>query len=1402
MRLFILTALLVAGWLDVSAQAFVAEVRISIDEGPPMAFLASDGSFDSANEWAETNLAGLTEGSHLLSIQYRSDSGPWSTPVEQRIVVDEINLTTPPVVELVELWLNGNPASGVLGIAVDGNLNQAIEAALANLPLIPEGSNTLHVRYGSGNDFIVRIFADAANEISPLRVVMIEAWWNSDSTNSVMAVAADGLFNQAIETAFANLPNPGSGRHFLNVKTTDSSGNAHTYLRMVDVFDSGSFSGPELTFARLWWDNDTDNAIPLVGEDGEFNRAIKSALATTASPPLGSHLLNIQFDSGVAGSVFTVHVTIEESNEPDLPELELAEVWWNGNESGATQLAVVGGNWQRALSETIGQLGNPGTGSHLLHVSFGSSNSGNNFEVRVVVEDEYSFGLAALDLVRVYFDNNPTEAFLLGFADQGTRASRLGFGSINSAVLDTGYHWMHSEFALQDGTWSSPFTTSIYVDPCESSPASLVNLTGNVNLCANDSLLAVALSLGSSYEWYRNAQLIGSNDSLTISLPGYYYLVTYDSLGCASASNPFIINQLPTPELIVTSNSASVLCAGQSVTLNASGGFASYLWNNGSTGATLTTSEGGIFSVQATAPNGCTVSSQEISITQLPPTSPALVDVQGNTTLCAGETTLLFSAGGEPVTWSNGIESISIEVSTSGNYSYQFIDENGCIVNSELVAVEVFDPQPIIENGTNVSLCEGTELTLNAGLESGYIYQWYQNGQVIEGAQSSTLTVSSGGTYAIEAIAGDCSALSPEVVIVLEPAPLTTISAPIGTSGCIGDTLLLAAPDGSEWLWNNGATGQFVQVTASGNYQVLTTGTNGCQTLSQAIDISFEQLALSFSVSANVLFDPNLSASFSPFIVGEVAQFSWDFGDGNTSYESSPVHTYTQFGTWDVALTLTGTSGCTQTVAGQNLIQTWQLFASDGYQLPDTADIQAGSFLSGAVGCIVLANGTVLATEQGGAPGSWQQVFGPAPGSLNAIQLFGNANENTAVVVGDGGFAAIINQPGGIWITPATGTTENLTTVVPGAPQTDQLYAGGDNGTVLEYSNGTWNSISIPGVTSTVTGIQYWNGQVFAATGSGMFYGWNGSFWQPFFSDWGPRPFLAMQFGPGGIGGAGWCIIGGPNGSIWQSFDGGNSFAEYTYPYPYPVTAITIVNPQIAFCVGHGGMFLYTNDGGQTWQPYSIGTTDDLSDVEVSECKGIVTAVDGRYFSFDLPNYVHPQPIIQGADSVSYCNLDLPTLEVVNPRAGYTYTWSNAQSGTEIETSISGNYYVFESGLCGTASSDTLHITVESAVLWYPDLDGDGVGAIGQGILSCDPPASHYVTAGFDCYDDDPLLVNCCPGDINGDGLVNASDLSLLLDSYGSVCALPLCLRDFNGDAVINSTDLSIFLSLYGDICD
>lgn len=57
-----------------------------------------------------------------------------------------------------------------------------------------------------------------------------------------------------------------------------------------------------------------------------------------------------------------------------------------------------------------------------------------------------------------------------------------------------------------------------------------------------------------------------------------------------------------------------------------------------------------------------------------------------------------------------------------------------------------------------------------------------------------------------------------------------------------------------------------------------------------------------------------------------------------------------------------------------------------------------------------------------------------------------------------------------------------------------------------------------------------------------------------------------------------------------------------------------------------------------------------------------------------------------------------------------------------------------------------------------------------------------------------------CPGDTNGDSIVNGADLSVLLGSFNT-SVTPGTGADFNGDGLVNAGDLSVLLSNFGNAC-
>ena len=117
-----------------------------------------------------------------------------------------------------------------------------------------------------------------------------------------------------------------------------------------------------------------------------------------------------------------------------------------------------------------------------------------------------------------------------------------------------------------------------------------------------------------------------------------------------------------------------------------------------------------------------------------------------------------------------------------------------------------------------------------------------------------------------------------------------------------------------------------------GTYTVsLTVTDENNLTSSKETDVTVEEYtetgpAASFSFSANFLevTFTDISAAGN----GEIITWSWDFGDGSTSTEQNPIHTYEEDGTYSVSLTVTDENSLVDTYTGSIVVSATATFIS------------------------------------------------------------------------------------------------------------------------------------------------------------------------------------------------------------------------------------------------------------------------------------------------------------------------------------------------------------------------------------------------------------------------------------------------------------------------------------------
>ncbi len=150
------------------------------------------------------------------------------------------------------------------------------------------------------------------------------------------------------------------------------------------------------------------------------------------------------------------------------------------------------------------------------------------------------------------------------------------------------------------------------------------------------------------------------------------------------------------------------------------------------------------------------------------------------------------------------------------------------------------------------------------------------------------------------------------------PSPVITIPNPIDIA-CNSTTLISPVITGGSapyvYKWNTGATTKDITV-ASGAYTLNVTDSKGCRSsfsteVRTGLEADFTVTKVCSSRTVNFT-DASVS------LVGTVSSWSWNFGEpssaSNTSSLQNPVHTYAAGGIYDVVLTVTDNSGCTETV--------------------------------------------------------------------------------------------------------------------------------------------------------------------------------------------------------------------------------------------------------------------------------------------------------------------------------------------------------------------------------------------------------------------------------------------------------------------------------------------------------
>lgn len=183
------------------------------------------------------------------------------------------------------------------------------------------------------------------------------------------------------------------------------------------------------------------------------------------------------------------------------------------------------------------------------------------------------------------------------------------------------------------------------------------------------------------------------------------------------------------------------------------------------------------------------------------------------------------------------------------------VNDNGCI--SPQVSQQVtINNNPVADAGPDVTVCSGGTVQIGTTATNGYTYDWFPSANLSNDSISNPtfsgqnltanpVTVS----YAVAVTQFACYNTDTVNITILPPQPTT-----IDTQGTIpvcngGSVVLTTDSPYVAFLWSDNTTGSSVTVTAPGSYYVGVVAANGCQYLSNTVNVVFNPPSAS-SISA------------------------------------------------------------------------------------------------------------------------------------------------------------------------------------------------------------------------------------------------------------------------------------------------------------------------------------------------------------------------------------------------------------------------------------------------------------------------------------------------------------------------------------------------------------------------
>ncbi|WP_053991058.1 hypothetical protein [Mangrovimonas sp. TPBH4] len=481
----------------------------------------------------------------------------------------------------------------------------------------------------------------------------------------------------------------------------------------------------------------------------------------------------------------------------------------------------------------------------------------------------------------------------------------------------------------------SPAVTTTYevtgfVNGCEATDTVTVTVEEDTTVIVNanagedqticqGSNVTLTATGGDTYLWNTGE----TTASITVSPEATttYSVIAYIGESEGTDNVTVTVNELP----VVDAGANVTITEGESVTLTATGGN-TYEWNTGATAATITVSPAVTTTYEVTGfVNGCEATDTVTVTVEEDTTVIVNANAGEDQTICQGSNVTLTATGGDTYLWNTGETTASITVSPDATTTYSVIAYIGENEGTDDVTVTVNPlPNVNITNGEVVTILLGDYVTLSAIGANNYV--WSNGATEPNIAVSPTVTT----VYEVTGFINGCEATQQVTVKVIEPVSAEIVAESLEV--CLGESVVLTASGGDEFLWSNGETTQSITVTPEEATEYTVTVYN---------ELDEDQASVSINVvDCDAIVGPEITEGEFSFYFNKRADILTLNFSGYQSVQSIAIY--------DMQGNLVYQIDLNQLLEGEEF----------------TLDIDTSSFKNGAFIIKVLCNGTEVITKK------------------------------------------------------------------------------------------------------------------------------------------------------------------------------------------------------------------------------------------------------------------------------------------------------------------------------------------------------------------------------------------------------------------------------------------------------